>query len=112
MLYNEKFCAKLADTSRDFSLIKSAFKTYSESNYVSVKEAYINPSEFKINVDNYWRGFCKEIGGKFYKIVNHSIYTFTSGFLCKDENDELCFIYILPSRLIYAPVLDIKATLI
>lgn len=111
MLYNEKFSAKLAVTSRDFSIIKSAFQTYNYSEWGSVTEAYGKPSENKIFIDNYWQSFCKQIGGKFYRIVNRSYFTFTCGFLCRDENDELCFIYVLPSRVIYAPVSDIKAAL-
>lgn len=111
MLYNEKFCAKLAATSRDFSIIKSAFQIYNVSNWGSVEEAYGKPSENKIFADNYWQSFCKQIGGKFYRIVNHSRFIFTCGFLCRDENGELCFIYILPSCQIYAPVSDIKAAL-
>lgn len=111
MLYNEKFCEKFAVTSRDFSIIKSAFQTYNYSKWGSVNEAYGKPSENKIFVDNYWQSFCKIIGGKFYRIITRNISMFTCGFLCRDENDELCFIYILPSRVIYAPVSDIKAAL-
>lgn len=109
MLYNKIFCAQLTACSRDLSIIEEAYRKYNVSKWKCVKEAYRNPSKDKICMDDYWQSFCNKIGGKSYRIVTRSNSTFTCGFLCRDEHDDLCFIYIFCSRVIYAPIAYIRA---
>ena len=48
-------------------------------------DCYKNPSQAKWEAFNNIHAVCKEIGGHYLSIISYSIYSFTTGYVTKDE---------------------------
>lgn len=75
-----------------------SYRSYLESGYYDINQAYANPSYAKIRAfkDCWW--MCKQLHGTGLKVISKNTFVFTAGFeFVNDETGEVMFMYITPN---------------
>ena len=74
---------------------RNIIRRYLESNIEQLEQAYIKPSQDKINHFNSVRKACEKLGGFRLRLISYNKYTFTTAYLA-NQNEKLYLIYTAP----------------
>ena len=87
--------------------MKQKWQQYYDSETYDLDQCYKTYSDAKAEAWENCKQLCREYNGCCLKVITHSIFTFTAGFIFSNDDNETCFYLITPSHEKIALVKDL-----